>query len=498
MHQTSLEDYPMGAIRLPLLLLVLFIMSAGCSKSDNNKPAAGRAMFAGCPVTSNGNEDFTGGRSAIPKAIFSNNPNRVYSVGVVTTPKSTNADPSANSVSVPDQAIVRLSVDGGNVFSTFDQSTGPKGEGAENDAITADSSNVNIYVAQTYKNGSAKSANIHYTKDGGWKDAQFQLNGQNDEYLTGAALSQSGKPVFTGVSEDASHKKTGFIISLDVDKNKTDLVTSLENADFKKIASEGPNLLVVGTNYGKDPVKDPTSWLLGRWVDSDQKFVNLSEAFPNILDAPSDETFLNLKKFSVTYPELAPIYTAAVVTAKARAATKSKESPTPVLTPLSGGANAILITPDNFIFVAGTVKALDENEPDIWVVRKSANSAASFTTSDIFNDGAFKTLVPNSLVDYENHVLAIGGSRKKSTDPKNSVPSDSHWHVRGAQDRLSNWVTLSSPKFSSDPNEVVQAVGGVITGTGDKKYLIVLGDTHEKGGIHHWRTQVTTSCVRPH
>ncbi len=491
--------------RLSLAVLVLTLVAAGCSKPSNNLPAPGKAMFMGCPITTDG-EDFTGGGSAIPKAIFSNSPSKVYAVGVVKTPNSSAPDQVMN------QGIVRMSNDGGTTFTTFDQSTG-----ATDNAIVADSSNTNIYVAQTLS-GSPTRASIHYTTDGGanWKDIPFQLKGQNNETLVGVVLAPSGQPVFVGTSE-----KTGFVIKLDLEKNSAVLMQSLENTEFKQVVVQGQDFLVAGSNLSNN------TWFLERWsasknaklvAESQEKdskltpedimtksWIDLSDGFANQLDDATDETFLNLNRFARIYPtELAPILKAANDGAKARAAAKNLPGPTPpppapILTGLSGSATAILVTPDNFIFVAGTVHA--PTESDAWVVRRSANNGASFTTADLFSDVSFKSLTPNALVNYDNHVLAIGGGKKPPADPQadpQKAPADSHWDVRGAQDRYSSWVTLSTPKFSTDPAESAQAVGGVMTGTGDAQSLIVLGNSHEKDGTHHWRTQKTSSCNRLH
>lgn len=524
-------------------ILLLTVVFGGCSKPSNGPPPAGKAMFMGCPITTNG-EDFTGGGSAIPKAIYSNNGLRVYAVGVVKTPNST----------VPDKAIVRISDDGGKTFSTLNEFSG-----ATNNAIVADSTNTHIYVAQTLSSSPIRSS-IHYTLDGGqsWSDVAYQFNGQNNETISSITLNEKNEPVFVGTSEDSLHNKTGFVVKLSTPVLKPaptpaeasspelpippvpELLLSVPNAEFKQIATQKfpssaeSDLLIVGSTFSNSG----SLWFLERWSSSDhaklvedaktdskitaddiktKSWTNLSDGFANQLDVASDEAFLNLKKFARIYPELTPVlkdakaasdkriddYNKAVKDAKAKSLPEPTPAPAPpILTGLSGKANAILVTPDNFIFVAGTVGAPNPKsekppESDVWVVRRSIVTGTNFAISDLFNDTSFKTLTPNALVNYDNHVLAIGGSKKASTGPQDTNP-DSHWHVRGAQDRFSGWVTLANPKFSSSPQneeEEATAVGGVMTGTGDHQTLIVLGNSHDKDAkLHHWRIQKTTSC----
>lgn len=482
-------------------ILVLAFVFGGCSKTSNGPAAPGKAMFLSCPTTTAG-DDFTGGGSAIPKAIYTNNAVRVYAVGVVKTPNST----------VPDKAIVRVSDDGGKTFSTFNESSG-----ATNNAIVADSTNLKIYVAQTLS-GSPTKGSIHYTLDGGqnWSDVAFQLNGQNSETISSIVLNEKNEPVFVGTSEDSLQNKTGFVVKLVTPAPPAppvpELLFSAPNTEFKQIATQKfpssaeSDLLIVGSTF----LNGGSSWYLERWSSSGHAWKNLSDGFANQLDDSKDEKFTNLKKFAGIYPELAPILKAAKEASAKRiddynkavkeAKDKGLNPPTldpapPILTGLSGRANAILVTPDNFIFVAGTVKAANPKnektpESDVWVVRRSIITGANFTLADLFNDTTFKSLTPNALVNYDNHVLAIGGSKKAT---------DSHWHVRGAQERFSGWQTLANPKFSEDPNEEATAVGGVMTGAGDNQTLIVLGNSHDKdSNLHHWRIQKTTSCARPH
>jgi len=433
-----------------------------CSKSDSAKPAA-VALFSGCPVSSETedypnvkNGDPTG--SATPQALFSNSPTRLYAVG-------------SQKVDGQEIGLVRVSNDGGVSWSTFDKSVGPKGQGAIDNAIVADPSNANIYIAQTYKNGSLTSPSIHYSNDGGqtFKDAPFQLNNQNKENLKSAALTSSGKPYFVGNSVGANNETTGFIITLENDKAV--LVRFNPNIAYSQIMNSGPGLLVAGTNKwdGKS-----LSWHLEGPSGDDKVLSILADSFPAVLGDQATKNAL-MRFFGDARSEIPA---------------------------LAGSATSLMVAQSGDIYQGGTVSfatATDPSNSEVWVIRKSTDGGKTFSVSDTFKDPQFKSSKPLAMTYFDGHPVAVGASRDEyASDVDKTTQSHWHWQVRYAPDSNSKWVPLARIEMSQDPNETAQAVGVAGTDTKDGRSLIILGNSHEGSGVHHWRVEKISSCVRPH